>query len=380
GLKNRPYAVIDDGWQASDSWREVNERWGMPMDKVASRIEAMDAKPGLWYRPLKHFSADPTLAEVKRTIVGDIATFREWGYKLLKIDFITFDWNHSWNPLGVSPVVKTDIHWADRTRTTAETIRDLYSAMRQAAGDEIVIIGCNALDHFAAGLFEIQRTGDDTSGCDWALTAKCGPNALGMRAHHHGTFYAQDGDCAGLAYAGGVDWKLNAMWIDLLSRSSGAFFVSWFRDILDDNVKKALTSAFERASKVQSVAEPLDWMERPDPCVWNCGGERIVYNWNPKADVEPKVTKFLVLGDVHYCNYDDNGDPTPDRMNRLAADLAKKNAQFDFVMQVGDIVNCQTGRVARSIAECREEWRYALSEMKRLFPDKPVLITPGNHD
>ena len=226
GLANRPYAVADDGWQAADTWRDVNPRWNMAMDKVAARLAAMDVKPGLWYRPLKHFSSDPTRPVVLRTIKGDVAAFRRWGYKLLKIDFITYDWNHAWNPQGVSPVTRDDLHWADRSRTTAETVRDIYRTLRDAAGDDVVVVGCNALDHFAAGLFEVQRTGDDTSGCDWELTRTCGPNALGMRAHHHETFYQQDGDCAGLAFAGAVDWRRNAQWIDLLSRSGGAFFVS----------------------------------------------------------------------------------------------------------------------------------------------------------
>ena len=61
GEKVRPFLVVDDGWQrgtgrskaegAGRRWTGVNRSWGMSMDEVARRIKAMDAHPGLWYRP-----------------------------------------------------------------------------------------------------------------------------------------------------------------------------------------------------------------------------------------------------------------------------------------------------------------------------------------
>ncbi len=379
GLANRPFAVADDGWQEEDGWRGVNGRWGMPMPRLAEKLKAMDVRPGLWYRPLKHFQKDPTKKVVARTIAGDIATFRSWGYELLKIDFLTFDWCRRWNLRTETPVVEK-LEWSDRTRTTAETVLGLYRAMRNAAGDDVVIIGCNAIDHFAAGLFEVQRTGDDTSGCDWALTKLCGPNALGMRAHHHGTFYQQDGDCVGLSYAGAIDWAKNRQWIDLLSRSGGAFFVSWHRPFLDDLAKDALRAAFARASVAQPAAEPIDWMDETSPKEWNCGGELVRYDWDAVSAKPVPPTRFIVLGDIHYCNIADRGDPAEARISRLVEDVRKKKIEYDFVVHVGDIVHCQTGHAPRVMHECKEEWKHALGHVKKLFPDKPFLFTPGNHD
>jgi alpha-galactosidase len=380
GLENRPFAVADDGWQDEGSWRGENSRWGMAMDRFAARLKAMDVRPGLWYRPLKHFRDDPTRRVVSETIAGDIAKFRAWGFELLKIDFITHDWNHRWNLRGETPVVEDNLHWSDRSRTTAETVLGLYRTMREAAGDDVVIIGCNAIDHFAAGLFEVQRTGDDTSGCDWELTKLCGPNALGMRAHHHGTFYEQDGDCAGLSFAGAIDWAKNRQWIDLLSRSGGAFFVSWHRAFLDEQSKSALREAFARASKPRDAAVPLDWMAETSPRRWDCNGERLEYDWDASSRKPVAPVRFAVLGDLHYCNADDNGDSAEARAERLAADIAKKRIDFDFVVQVGDLVNCQTGSTPRVLSECDAEWVHALRHVKKLFPDKPFLFTPGNHD
>ena len=65
-------------------------------------------------------------------------------------------------------------------RTTAEVIGSLYDVIRGAAGDA-AIIGCNTVSHLSAGLFEICRIGDDTSGTDWSRTRKMGVNTLAFR-------------------------------------------------------------------------------------------------------------------------------------------------------------------------------------------------------
>ena len=121
-------------------------------------------------------------------------------------------------------------------------------------------------------------------------------------------------------------------------------------------------------------------MDATSPTRWNCGGETKTYDWNAAPATPAQTTRFVVIGDVHYCNVDDQGDPAEARMERLAADLKAKKFDFDFVIQVGDLVNCQTGYTPRAMSECHAEWRHAISEVKRLFPDKPFFTTPGNHD
>ena len=51
-----------------------------------------------------------------------------------------------------------------------------------------------ALSHLAAGLVELQRTGDDTSGRDWARTKKMGVNTLAYRMPQNRAFYIDDPD------------------------------------------------------------------------------------------------------------------------------------------------------------------------------------------
>jgi len=303
-VKNRPYVVMDDGWEGNappksgvsgfGPWDHSIARFEMDMPTFAQRVKALNAKPGLWYRPLYAWPEipetwrlkkardfmDPTAPEVKRQIAEDMKRFREWGFQLVKIDYLTFDVNNTWGFELGGRVVHDDRAWSDASRTTAEVMLDLYRTMRDGAGDGVVIIGCNALSHLAAGLFELQRIGDDTSGLDWKRTRKYGVNTLAFRAMQDRAFYAADADCVGLANAGAVPWEKNRQWLDLVARSGTPLFVSWRRQLAGPEERKALREAFLRASQATPTAEPLDWMESPTPKHWRFGnGEEVTYDW-----------------------------------------------------------------------------------------------------
>ena len=145
---------------------------------------------------------------------------------------------------------------------------DHYRVLRAAAGDDVVLIGCNMFDHLAAGIVEVQRTGGDTSGLFWRQTLEMGVNALAARSIHDGIFYAADADCVGLAWEGAVDWSLNSQWLDLVSRSGTPLFVSWRRSLATAEVRAALRKAFATAARPRATAEPLDWMLTPRPRRW----------------------------------------------------------------------------------------------------------------
>src|SRR5205814_2897866 len=86
-------------------------------------------------------------------------------------------------------------HFADRSLTNAEIILRLYQTLRDAA-KETILLGCNTIGHLGAGLFEIQRSGDDTSGRIWERTRRMGINTLAFRQPQHKTFFMADPDCA----------------------------------------------------------------------------------------------------------------------------------------------------------------------------------------
>ncbi|MBQ8124946.1 MAG: hypothetical protein IJ173_03565 [Kiritimatiellae bacterium] len=319
GCANPPYVVMDDGWQKNSPpvvgesgrgpWDAAGANFGMEMPEFCRRIATLGAKPGLWYRPLRAWDGlpeeqrliadrdylDPTVPAVKSRIVEDIQRFRDWGFKLVKIDFLSYDLSQIWpcDPLPYHDrYIQDNRKWRNDTRTTAEVMLDLYKAMKDAVGDDVVIIGCNAFSHLAAGVFELLRTGDDTSGRDWDRTRKNGINTLAMRSIQDGAMYKVDADCAGLAEAGAVPWKFNRQWIELLGRSGTPFFVSWKRELATPEVREALSKAFRCASSAGDTAEPLDWFVTRQPRRWRFADGEAEYDWLDASVFAPSAGKW----------------------------------------------------------------------------------------
>jgi len=295
---NRPFQVIDEGWElvswGAGPWRYGNRRFP-DMPGLASRLKAIGVRPGIWMRPLlsrergleswtlKKPGAgdegvlDPTIPEVREHIRGDVAGLVAWGYELVKHDFSTSDIFGRWGRgMGAS---LTDNGWAfrDRSRTTAEVVQDFYRAIREGAGEHTVVIGCNTIGHLGAGIFDLQRVGDDTSGKEWDRTRRMGVNALAFRGVQNGAFFATDADCVGIT--SDIPWDLNKQWLDLLSRSGTPLFVSAAPDALGNEQHKAIREAFARAAVRRPLAEPLDWLQTTTPERWRCEGETVTYDW-----------------------------------------------------------------------------------------------------
>ena len=310
GLANRPYVVMDDGWQPNsppvvktDSghgpWDRSGDPFGMDMATFAGKVSALGAKPGLWYRPFRAYDempsgwklkcdpryVDPTVPGVKARIREDMSRFRDWGYRLIKIDYLTYDICQQWGGdrgRQEDRLIRDTREWRDSSRTTVEVVKDLMRTMREAAGPDVVLIGCNGLNHLVAGLFELQRIGDDTSGREWARTRDMGVNTLGYRAIQDRVFFAADADCVGLCAPGAVPWEKNAQWLDLVSRSGTPLFVSWHRRLATPEFRAALAEAFRRAAVPQPSAEPADWADPGvrHPSRWRFGDIERNYDWN----------------------------------------------------------------------------------------------------
>jgi alpha-galactosidase len=310
---NRPFAVIDSGWQASigihaasgGPWREPN-RLFPSMAKLSDEIRSAGARPGVWVRPLvtvdrvpeswtlpaSRFKGDypgvvldPSVPEVLVLVREDIARLaREWRYDLVKHDFTTYDLFGRWGfEMGAS-VTPDGWSFASRSLTSAEIVRSLYAAIREAAGDSVVI-GCNTIGHLGAGLFELQRTGDDTSGREWERTRKMGVNTMAFRLPQHGTFYAADADCAPITKA--LPWPLAERWLRLVAASGTPLFLSHARDALGPEQRAAVRDAFALAAVPQPPAEPLDWLDTTCPRRWRLGGREVAFEWTGEGGVEP---------------------------------------------------------------------------------------------
>ena len=313
GLENRPFMVIDDGWQIEHGGGYNGGPWDRPnadypdMKALADGIRAQNVRPGIWLRPLltrKNVPEnwklqrnipeselkggcvlDPSVPEVLEEIREMFRTIESWGYELIKQDFSCFDLLGRWGmDYGASI---TDDGWAfrDRSKTTAMVIKDLYDAMRAGVKEETLLMGCNTVSHLSTGAFELSRTGDDTSGRFWERTRMMGVNTLAFRMTQHDIFQHSDADCVGLTTA--VDWKMNAQWLDVLARSGTPLFVSAAPEAIGPEQDKALREAFAIASVPHKPAEPVDWMETMCPAVWAFDSGEVTYDWYEEFGAEP---------------------------------------------------------------------------------------------
>jgi alpha-galactosidase len=164
----------------------------------------------------------------------------------------------------------------DNSRTTAEVILHLYRSVREAAGS-MYLIGCNTMSQLAAGIFELNRIGDDTSGKEWGRTKKMGVNTMGFRMIQHNHFYAADGDCVGLTRE--VSWLKNKQWMELLAESGAPLFISAQQDAVGEEQKKYIKRCFAIAAKKTPVAEPLDWLTNQFPAKWKLDGQIKYFDW-----------------------------------------------------------------------------------------------------
>jgi alpha-galactosidase len=305
---NRPFSVIDSGWAAyspllpddccwQDDFSRPNQKFG-DMSTLANNIRKLGMRPGLWMRPLsashttkanlllpsiagrndpKQPVLDPSIPENLAHIQSVLRTHVQWGYDMVKHDFSTYDILGRWGFQMTDGLTVPGWRLYDNSRTTAEVILTLYQAIREAAGS-MYLIGCNTVSHLSAGLFELYRTGDDTSGTEWDRTRKMGVNTLGFRLVQHNTFYAADGDCVGLTPK--VPWVKNEQWLRLLAQSSAPLFISAQREAVGEAQRQAIKASFAAAARPQPVAEPLDWLTNQWPAKWRLDGVPTTFDWS----------------------------------------------------------------------------------------------------
>jgi alpha-galactosidase len=279
----RPFSVIDGGWSnGTAAWPD--------MGKLAGEIKQRTARPGIWVRPLeapegaapglllqdarfgekreraRELAYDPTIEEAREKISAKLRQATEWGYEMVKHDFSTYDLLGQWGfEMGPQPTLPGwSLH--DRSRTNAEVIADLYALLREVVGERMLLDGCNTVGHLGQGVFDLQRTGDDTSGHQWERTRRMGVNTAAFRLPQHGTFFTLDADLVGMTES--VPWELNRQWLDLLARSGTVTLVSAAPSARGQGQRAALRAAFEVAAAGGVAAKPVDWMETSSPERW----------------------------------------------------------------------------------------------------------------
>ena len=299
---NRPFMVLDMGWEPAREGAGPTERGGAgfpDMPGMVAEMKKRGVRPGVWIRPLLSVAdlskswlltgkqaaggiqppfvvLDPSVPDALAYVEQRVRGLRDWGFDLIKHDYSTFDITGRWGFQMGPELTDGGWHFSDRSKTTAEIVREFYQAIRRGAGNA-QLIGCNTIGHLGAGLFEMQRIGDDTSGREWPRTRKMGVNTLAFRLAQHNTFFAADADCVPLTKE--IPWELTRQWLDLVTRSGTPLFVSADRAVVGKRERDALKAAFALAARPQPGGEPLDWMRTTVPEHWRIDGKPVDYDW-----------------------------------------------------------------------------------------------------
>ena len=286
GCAHTPYMVIDDGWQphpVDAPWTAGNERFP-DMAALAADIRAAGARPGIWIRYLidTHHCVplpdacrrgdngnvfDPSHPAVLQYVRACNARITAWGYELIKHDYSTYDIFGKWGFAAPAHLADDGWHFYDRTKTTAQIIVNFYRTVLDSAPNT-VILGCNCIGHLCAGLVHLNRTGDDTSGMEWARTRKMGVNTLAFRMPQNRAFYGADADCVGMM--GRFPWENNRRWLQLLACSGSPLFLSIKPECLSEEQREDVHRALLWWNRVVDAGEcatfrPIDWMESATP-------------------------------------------------------------------------------------------------------------------
>ncbi len=303
GASNPPFMVIDDCWQEhhrldeynGGPWKKGNAKFP-DMSGIAQKMKNMGVRTGIWVRfllnedevipdewRLSHNQClDPSHPDALRYITEDAERICKWGFQLIKHDFSTFDlfgkWGFEMNPL----VTEDGWHFYDRHRTSAEIVKDFYEAIYNAAKPyNTLILGCNTIGHLGAGLMQLNRTGDDTSGLNWERTRCMGVNTLAFSLPRHGTFYHIDADCVGIT--GDIPWELNRQWADAVVKSGTPLFISAKPGVLNALEDEELHQIMLEASRQEQHRMPLDWEDTDCPRIWGEGHDVMTYQWYEKS-------------------------------------------------------------------------------------------------
>ncbi len=311
GCKNKPYMIIDDGWQLNrenpQDTKCIGGAW-VPnsrfkdIEKLVEFIHSKGAKAGIWFRPLlttedvpeeavltKNYGGtvlDPSHPYTLQKVENDTKKIRSWGFDLIKFDFTTTDATGriclTADDGGCNFLTCSDeIKYFDKSKTTAMILKNLYKTIWQSAGGA-EIIGCQTISHLTAGIIPIYRIGNDTSGTSFEWTKRHGLNSI-MRLPLNNAFYKADPDCA--AFTEKVDFDANLDFLDLCARTGMTTLASVKPDLLTDEQIEKINKVFLLADKNDGELKIKNFKKTSCPDTFiSSDGKEIRYKWNKPHD------------------------------------------------------------------------------------------------
>ena len=204
--------------------------------------------PEEWHLQRDSNDLDPSRPEVLDYVRATTRRLVDWGYELIKFDCSAQDILGRRGYRVPFAVAEDGWRFHDRSRTSAEIVKDFYGAVRQAAGEDVVLIGTATFSHLSAGLVHLGRTGADVNGMKWDVTRRMGVNSAPF----------------------------------IIMRNASVFtpmFVSCRPGALNAEQMDQLRRAYARNSAQRDALIPLDWMENICPERWLLNGREVRFDW-----------------------------------------------------------------------------------------------------
>ncbi len=324
--------VIDDGYQtAVGDWLCINEKFPQGLTGLAAQARGNGLRAGLWIAPfvargnsalfrehpdwvLRNARGKPQLAgwnpnwglegrfygldtthpgfqaylkKVIRTVV------HEWGFNYLKLDFV----------YGAC----LPGHAHDSSMTAAQRLSLGYQLVREAAGEDVFLLGCGSPFGPAQGWVDGMRIGpdvapywDDPLRTRWtrdphALCTRTAVRSIMARSVFHRRWWLNDPDCLMLR---DTETKLtDAERFTLAAAAAvtgGLLFFSDRLSALPEKIWESMSNILEIARSCDGQpAKVIGFMEGEFPtAVWNLAGYLAVFNFH---DQEKEVV--LQTGD-----------------------------------------------------------------------------------
>jgi hypothetical protein len=316
----RPAAIqIDDGYQEIDGIWDANTKFPEGMPFYARKVAETGARPGLWMamtmigrnapwlkdpanmetvweqrfkkesgsRPDETGWIDPTHPRAKAHIADRVRHAVESGYTYLKLDF---------NNIGGGG-------WYEKKRTAFEIMRDHYTNIRKAAGEDTYILFCTSHPIRATvGLVEASRTSQDAhrGGVRAAMDEV-------LRSYElNGRWFAVDNDCYYLAtelkgvghVTGG--WPLLKTWASMMGLSSGAAFTSdlWQWDVFRPHwrMTEIMTPPAKERTEILDLGTAREWPRLLSKVQRPWGNWAVTLLWNPTKQEQAVTLDFAKAG------------------------------------------------------------------------------------
>lgn len=298
---------IDDRWQISGRDFTTHKPGGpfpSGMKTTADKIQSLGMTAGIWFIP---FGWDPTrpifrdhqdwfvrntageLYKVHwagtcldmthpdaRKFLGEVVSrmTRQWGYKYIKIDGL-------WTGMAAkilypNPAYRNDnlgdAVFHDPAKTNVEAYRDGLKLVREAAGDDVFILGCNIAQNMRTmgasfGLVDGMRVGRDI-GARWGSIL---PSAeMGSRLYFfHGRVWYNDPDC--LMVRAPMTLEQARAWGSWIALSGQLNLVSeWLPGLPPERLEIVKRSMPNHGL----CGRPVDLFESALPQVWQLTAER----------------------------------------------------------------------------------------------------------